>query len=346
MIEKYLAPSSRGNDDYIVTLQSDKGDIWSASNCTCTGWRYRHDCRHAKAVQSNPAAYKKYKVGKSEATSHVVQGKEATGKFRKPMLAGSIDNPKHLDFKSTHWAVEEKFDGHRLVVSVQNGKVIAWARSGKIRPLPNHLRKAMELFPTGLYDGELCIPHGRSYNVTEVERAGDRCYVIFDLIEVIHRDCTDESYDRRREMLKMIFAAAGRPPCVQLAESTNVKSWKDVEELCGEIWERDGEGVILKDRKAKYESRRTKTFLKVKQLRTAVLVCTGFKEGKLGPCSKIQMRDDDGNTTSAKVRNMKWLAEIQKSPKRFVGRKVRIDYQERTPDGGYRHPRMDRWEDQ
>jgi ATP-dependent DNA ligase len=29
-----------------------------------------------------------------------------------------------------------------------------------------------------------------------------------------------------------------------------------------------------------------------------------------------------------------------------VGTKLRIEFQERTPDGGYRHPRWDRWEDQ
>jgi ATP-dependent DNA ligase len=344
MKDMRLAPSSKGGKDYVVTLQSNDGVNWAPSNCTCPGWKFRHKCRHADDVSENPRAFKKYKEGaETKAEKSIIAG---NGKFRKPMLAGTRAL-KDIDFVGRAWACEEKYDGHRLIVSVVNGKaIIAWARSGKVRVLPPHLQRALVQFPTGLYDGELCVPHGRSYNVTELERAGDRAYVIFDLLEIIGRDVTNESYDQRREALKMIFLAAGSPKGVLLAESEPVTSWKEATKKCGEIWDRDGEGIILKDRAARYESgQRTKTFLKVKQLQSAVLLCSGFKAGKLGPHSRAILRDKEGNETSVKIRNFKWLAEVEANPKKFVGKQMRIDYQERTPDGGYRHPRMDRWED-
>jgi ATP-dependent DNA ligase len=149
-------------------------------------------------------------------------------------------------------------------------------------------------------------------------------------------------------MLKMIFAAAKRPDCVQLAESTPVRSWKEAEALYTSIRKEDGEGIMLKDRSSKYEvGLRTKTWLKHKDVMSAVLRCVGYKAGKLGPHSVLRLKDTDGNTTSVKVRNLKWLAEVNKNPKRNIGRMVRIEFQERTPGGGYRGPvRMDRWEDQ
>lgn len=346
MQKKYIAPSSKGDKNYIVTVSIDPvSGAHGVSNCTCTGWKYRHQCHHADDVNADASKFKEYKEG-AVAAKPVVQG--ATGKFRKPMLAATVEL-EQLNFIDRVWFAEEKFDGHRLIVSVVNGEsVTAWARSGKERELPAHLKKALLKFPTGLYDGELCVPHGRSYNVTELERAKDRAYVIFDVLEVVARDITSESYQRRREALQLIFAAAGKQTHVLLAESTRLRSKDEARKLFKDILSRDGEGLILKESAGKYLcGDRPKHIVKMKNVMSAVLRCVGYKAGKLGPYSTLRLKDNDGNTTSVKVRNLKWLAEVNKNPKRNIGRKVRIEFQERTPGGGYRGPvRMDRWEDQ
>lgn len=348
MQKKYLVPSSKKDKDYIVTVSIDeKSGAWVVTNCPCEGWKFRHRCRHADQVNEDPSQFKLYKEGSDAATMKpVVEG--AAGKFRKPMLAATVELDK-IDFKTQTWFAEEKYDGHRMIVAVVNGeRVTAWARSGKERELPTHLKKALLKFPTGLYDGELCVPHGRSYNVTELERAHERAYVIFDVLEVIGRDVTSESYVRRREALRIIFSAAGSSKHVLQAESMLVRNLKAAKYLCKKIWDRDGEGLILKEGSGKYLcGDRPKHIVKMKAVQSAVLRLDGYKPGRLGPYSKLQLVDKDGNRTSVKARNMKVLAEINANPKKHVGRMVRIEFQERTPKGGYRGPvRMDRWEDQ
>jgi len=77
-------------------------------------------------------------------------------------------------------------------------------------------------------------------------------------------------------------------------------------------------------------------------------VCTliGYQAGKLGPQATTLLRDEDGNVTTVKWKNMELLSRMNADPQSFIGRKVRIEYQERTPDGNYRHPRWDRFEDE
>lgn len=347
MQKKYLVDSSKKDKQYIVTMSIDpQTGAGGVTNCTCTGWKYRHRCHHADEVNADPSKFKLYKEGSVTTKKPLVEG--ATGRFRKPMLASTIE-PNRIDFKNTQWAVEEKYDGHRLIVSVQSGVVRAWARSGKDRELPKHLHKALSRFPSGLYDGELCVPHGRSYNVTELEREKDRCYVVFDVLEIIGRDVTSESYDRRREALRLVFSAVGRgTTAVQLAESTNVSSLKEAQKLCSAIWKRDGEGIILKDRSAKYQcGDRPKTVVKMKNVQSAVLAVVNFSDGKWGKNSKVHLVDNDGNETSVKVRNLKVLRDVQANGHKYRGRLMRIEFQERTPGGGYRGPvRMDRWENE
>jgi hypothetical protein len=69
----------------------------------------------------------------------------------------------------------------------------------------------------------------------------------------------------------------------------------------------------------------------------------GFEDGLLGACSVVHLVDDSGIFTSCKVLNGEELKRIQADPSSFIGRKLLLDYQEKTPDGMYRHPRWDRW---
>jgi hypothetical protein len=83
----------------------------------------------------------------------------------------------------------------------------------------------------------------------------------------------------------------------------------------------------------------------VKALDTAVMTVTGFEKGENGPHSTVTLVGTDGETT-VKTLNADALRKFAANPKSFIGRKLRIEFQERTPDGGYRHPRWDRWENE
>jgi bifunctional non-homologous end joining protein LigD len=278
------------------------------------------------------------------------------------MLASPI--PEGWKPTPGQWAIEQKYDGHRLLVQITHLKdgipvVQAWSRNGLTRDLPAHLNAALALLPVGIYDGELVVPGKRSYGVTELANGGDLVYTVFDILSVLFKDVTKEPYDARRAYLTTIFGHklfAGETAVV-LAPSWNVDTLDQIRTACQTVWDADGEGLIVKRRKGIYVAgKRSKDFLKMKDLRSAVLTVVGFQAGKgtivdRGPYATVMLRDDAGIETTVKTLNDMELAAFERQAKKAgahpaIGRRLRIEYQEKTTDGNYRHPRWDRWEDQ
>lgn len=294
----------------------------------------------------------------------------ATG-FVSPMLASPMPERFVVPAPGT-WVAEEKFDGHRIVVAVgdyktdlfSNRSVYAWSRHGVNRLLPLHVRESLALLPDGVYDGELVVPGVRLYvghgegrhassAVTELANIDKLVYQVFDVIELLGTSAVEHPYSYRRALLREMFN--GTPnlvPGVQLAQSTPVSSAIEVRMLAEGVWARGGEGLIVKRSASPYlPGKRTRDWVKVKQLRSAVLTVVGYLPGRgkvidNGPHATVVLRDDQGCETTVKTLNMKELARLDANPKAYIGRKLRIEFQERTPDGGYRHPRWDRWEDE
>lgn len=309
--------------------------------------------------------------------------------FITPMYAAPMPKTP-LDIRPGLWALEEKLDGHRLIVEVKHivtKHIIAWSRNGLQRSLPRHILDALVQLPVGIYDGELLVPGKRSYGVTEIVNGPDLVYVVFDAIELLGVSTVLESYDRRRAYLTEIFNKVWsgheavnrrRAVCAEaevpvwLAPSANIQHLDDVDNACRMIWERDGEGVILKRRASRYSpGKRPKgDWIKVKQLRSAVLTIVGFQPSRgeiqnRGPYATVVLRDAEGYETTVKTlndaecRRFEDMIRVQTHTKdnddsnalEFVlsqmhpaiGRRLVIEYQERTPDGSYRHPRWDRW---
>jgi ATP-dependent DNA ligase len=283
--------------------------------------------------------------------------------FVSPMLASPM--PPNFTIQPSEFAAEEKMDGHRLLVEVSQGKsslfvekgIHAWSRYGLPRTLPTHIMESLECLPNGLYDGELIVPGKRAYGVTELVNSPDLVYIVFDAIRIEEDDYTILPYDVRRKCLQIYMSQFDMEGAVRLAESWNVDSMIEVCKLRDQIWERDGEGLILKRRNAPYMiGKRSKNLIKVKSLRSAVLTVVTWVESRgeknyRGKYASVVLRDIDGFTTTVKTRNDALLAHLEAEATKlghppYIGRKLRIEFQERTPDGSYRHPRWDRWEDE
>jgi bifunctional non-homologous end joining protein LigD len=286
--------------------------------------------------------------------------------FVTPMFASPLPKQHNLIISPDEWWAEEKYDGIRIISEVsEKGAslfvkkgVMAWSRYGNIHELPTHIKEKMSLLPDGVYDGELLVPGLRSYGSARLENSRHLRYFIFDLISLDGNDFTVVDYASRRQTLRDIFdTCLPGGGFVELARSTRIKSWEHVLELRDEIWDRDGEGLILKRANSLYiPGKRPKTWVKIKQLQSAVLEVVRFEDSRgeknyRGPCAMTILRDDEGNFTTVKTRNdaicrhLESLVEVGK-PHPYIGRKLRIEFQERTPDGSYRHPRWDRWEDE
>jgi ATP-dependent DNA ligase len=281
--------------------------------------------------------------------------------FIEPMYAAPMPKKTPLNIRPGLYAVEEKFDGHRLIVQMEKeGFHMAWSRNGLTRELPPHLLTALHQLPEGIYDGELLVPGKRSYGVTEIVNGPDLVYTIFDVVHLMGVSIAHNTYDERRaylaEMPWTILA-----PAVKLAPSLYINTEDEMLALLRNVWARDGEGLIIKRRMGRYHSgkRPKEEWIKVKALRSAVMTVVGFVQSKgeivnRGPYAVVVLRDEEGHETTVKTVNdmelQRFEAEapvgdfmVAQHP--AIGRKLRIEYQERTPDGLYRHPRWDRWED-
>lgn len=281
--------------------------------------------------------------------------------FIKPMLASPFEG-KHA---AGLWTVEEKFDGMRLIVEVGDfapgqlefGRtaVHAWSRDANLQRLPAQVLDALRRLPPGTYDGELYAPGKRSYGTKALKNADDLVLVLFDILAVGRHSTLNRDLLYRRSLLEQVAVSLklqhvglGWAPAGSLgvARVLDISEPDDPLVRCyyDEVRARDGEGLILKRADSLYQpGKRPRDWLKVKQLLGAVLTLTGFQAGKLGPYSVWILTDDEGHTTSVKWKNLALLAEVERAPSRFLKRRVRIEFQERTPDGSYRHPRFDRW---
>jgi ATP-dependent DNA ligase len=276
--------------------------------------------------------------------------------FIEPMYAHVM--PENFKPEPGKWVAEEKYDGHRIVVSVSNDlglfghrTVKAWSRDQKDRVLPPHIRCILEDMPAGIYDGELLVPGKRSYGVTVIGDVGKLVYVMFDVLHLMDRRLVaggiegGATYRERRAVLALLAEKHGFTDTspVRMAWQEALDVPHQVEALSRLVWNEDGEGLILKRLDSLYRpGKRTKDWLKIKQLRSAILTIVGFQQGKMGPHSVIVLRDDQGFETTVKWKNLALLHQVEQNPASFVGRRVRIEFQEKTPDNLYRHPRWDR----
>ena len=285
--------------------------------------------------------------------------------FIAPMLASPLS--KGVDFENSQYIAEEKYDGIRLIAFVsdkytkqdlfQEGyEVETYSRYGRVYPVPEHVSTALQALPPGVYDGELRVPGLRSYGVTELINGPKLLYTIFDILNFKRQDTMAEMFVVRRTILRRIFEHTFKvskiPRGIELAPIDPVDTLDKAKLMCKRIWARDGEGVILKNVYSPYLSgkRPRNAFIKMKQQQQAEFTVIGFEAGKMGPFSKVLVRDAEGNCTTVKTLNTVERNLLEDAagldPHPMMGDKIIIEFQERTPDGNYRHPRWDRWADE
>ena len=258
-----------------------------------------------------------------------------------PMLASAMTEPvRGAAFDARYrdaWRLEEKLDGHRCVVVVREHLVWAFSRpragaAANARTLPEHVAVVLRHLPDGIYDGELVAPGGKSWDV--VVLGARLIFVAFDLLALGGTPLVASPYhERRRQLLACLAHLDPKQRGVSTVESVT-PTWKAVEA----IWKRGGEGAILKRVESRYTPNyRSPDWVKVKASRSATLTLTGFAAGKSGPYSVMELRDDAGVTTTVKTLGNALLRQISAAPERYLGRRVVITFQERTPTGTYRH---------
>lgn len=351
---------SSSSDAVYTTVIGDDGRL----GCSCRGWIIRRgdkprECSHTKkvvaengshTVQKGEFLFVSNKAAAASAKAPAPVAKSAITGYVAPMLAeglGKGQNATIDEYDPALWVMEIKYDGHRVVGNKVGDQMDFWSRpkAGKeplVRRLPAHILKAFATLPDMAPDGELIFPGGKSSDVVKLVNEPKLQFALFDATSIMGRDIRHEPYDQRRAYLEEIAKArlGGGSPII--LSQTYQPSFATVKAL----WGGGHEGVILKRRAATYQSKRSKDWIKVKGLDRKVMTILGYKTGECGPCSKILLRDDDGNETSVKWKNNAILKMLTANPQSFIGRRLVVEFNERTPDGGYRHGHWDRFEDE
>lgn len=340
MILSQTFDSSSSSAKYTAQFDTATGK----GTCNCPGWTKRavRECKHTKLLAAKtPTDFSLHGTKPQVLTVPI-------GPDLKPMLADAMKEHQTLDdFTGPEWIMEEKYDGHRLLVYIGTGapdsiQVDAWSRPGHDRPaarraLPTMLERELAKLPHGVYDGELYIPGGTSSDVVRLDRQEDLRFVLFDVLRYQGESTMSARLDSRRLLLEHAHRAIDNKGLVRIAGQVPVS-------LFGVkfIWEHGGEGAILKRLSSTYRSGfRTPDWIKVKQIAAAEFTITGFAEGKSGPCSVFKLRHDDGRETTCKVLTNAILNAVHANPSKYIGQRITISYMGFTKSGLWRHPVFD-----
>jgi bifunctional non-homologous end joining protein LigD len=185
------------------------------------------------------------------------------------------------------WIVEQKLDGHRVLLVCEDAKVTAYNRKGDVKSFPVRLASAMsERLPNGRWvlDGELM----------------GKQYWVFDLLEVSKGSVTDQPWSARRELLDRfadLWQSSSSDPNIKF---TNWYEGADNKaNLYNMCLENAKEGVMFKQRNAPYRKGRQRTWRKYKFVKTCEAIVTELnRKGKVEAMS-LGLFDENGQLREA-----------------------------------------------
>ncbi len=203
------------------------------------------------------------------------------------MLATAVTKPP----SGAHWLYEVKWDGVRALCLVKNGSLEIQSRRGnrcekqypELQELPERVNAK-----TVWLDGEICVldEQGRTRfemiqpriaaNLSSVPRLVETTPVtlfLFDVLYVDGYDVRGVALEDRKRLLNALVAPAGH---IRISEAFDTSG----EQMFEAARSMGLEGILAKDRRSKYESRRSNCWLKLKVLNEQEFLIAGFTKGE------------------------------------------------------------------
>ena len=257
--------------------------------------------KDAKAAPAKKAPAKKAAANKVPAKRAAADDAKAPlpAKFA-PELATLVDAPPP---DPEHWLFEVKFDGYRMLARIEEGAVRLITRNAndwtdKLTPLKEELERMA--LPDGWYDGEIVVhdddgkpDFGLLQAAFDGNRAADIDYFLFDVPYFDGHDLREMPLVDRRTVLEQVLRKVKSDKVRFSAEFG-----ANPDELIVAACKIGLEGVIGKRRDARYVSRRSPDWIKLKCGRRQEFVIGGFTDPKgartgIGALL-LGVHDDDG----------------------------------------------------
>ena len=189
-----------------------------------------------------------------------------------PMLATLADLPPPDE---NNWTYELKYDGFRALSAIIDGKVSMRSRNDiDLQPRFPQIGAALSKLrlPDVVFDGEIVAldEEGRP-RFQLLQQGRDEKLFVFDILWLDGRDLRKLTYVERRELLEK---ALRKPPAlISISERFDGIG----EEALEEARRRGLEGIIAKRKTSRYESRRSKDWLKLKVNKEQEFVIVGYQ---------------------------------------------------------------------
>lgn len=258
-----------------------------------------------------------------------------------PMLAQTLNAGAGVP--KGRWFASEKLDGVR---AFWDGKGALWTRSRNRIDAPSWFIAEL---PRGLpLDGELFAGRGQfgrvngAWRTAQSEAWPDIEFRAFDA--PTSKQLFGETYDMLRRRLETCRDDARRRVC--LVDQTPLTQTESVQNMMRNVLGRGGEGLMLRRADSMYAGTRSMNMLKVKDIRDAEGIVTGYKPGTgrlEGSMGALQCRWDLGNDRRDTFYVGTGFSDAQRRAYKTlfpIGTKVIVEFMELTAAGKPRHPRF------
>lgn len=243
----------------------------------------------------------------------------------KILLAKTLSDNDNID----GWWASEKLDGIRAIWT--GSKFIS--RYGNTLYAPSWFTQSL---PDIRIDGELWIGRGQFQKVSSYVRKHvpddgeweQVTYMAFDLLDV------DLPFEARQDIL---HDAVDGLPWAKVVKQFRIKNRAQLKSKLKELFVKGSEGLMLREPGSYYETKRSSTLLKVKQVLDAEAVIIGYKPGKGKYCGLLgayEMQMPDGNEFE-----LSGMDDAMRYDPLPIGTIVTYEYQQLTDSGKPRHPR-------
>lgn len=272
------------------------------------------------------------------------KGLNAAGLLR-PMLAQKFRDVKNIDFANCF--VQYKYNGHRCLVTKQDGKLIAYSRNGKPINSIDHILKDLQWLPEGYtLDGELYL-HGvplQTIGALVRKNQPDSKKLVYVVYDAIFKD---GAYCSRALWLKSRGVGSTTPSICLAPTFIFAESRMPIKERLAESIANGYEGLILRHGNAGYEpGKRSQSLVKVKQVLDDEFCIVGVHQSADGwaifECYKrpgvlAYLQDNDTFRVSA-MGTMQDKHDAWANRNDFIGKMLTVEFFEWTIDTKPFHP--------
>lgn len=248
-----------------------------------------------------------------------------------PMLALPISKVRDIDWANAY--VQRKFDGHRCMITKQNGELLAYTRKGKpILTIPHILEILEDRLPEGTtLDGELYI-HGTSLQgiASLIKRAqrdsANLSYRCYDLVDGTNY------MTRLDEIMEIIYPV--KTVHLDVVETIKISSAEEAWMYFKQFKSEGYEGAMLRISGMGYEDNtRARQLLKLKDREEMTLEIVDIKSGKNG-VGIMELRLPDGQTFDCLCPGTVPNKQMMLSNKtQFIGTYMPVEYAMLTDSG-------------